>query len=106
GPGSEHEVLVQLVNAPDAAPQVKKDHQDMLRLMNPHKATSEELDPKTPKARRTLLYNARMQRIDDACQKCHDSDNDVHWKFDKRWPEIIHMNPLPRNNGAGVQKAN
>ena len=34
----------------------------------------------------------RMLRIDLFCQKCHDIDNDVHWQFDKRWPEVIHMN--------------
>jgi len=31
-----------------------------------------------------------MNQIDIFCQKCHDIDNDVHWKFDKTWPKIVH----------------
>jgi hypothetical protein len=31
----------------------------------------------------------RIGRIDQACQKCHDPDNDVHWSFDK-WKAIAH----------------
>jgi hypothetical protein len=35
---------------------------------------------------------ARMQRIDNFCQKCHDLDNDVNWVFANSWPKIVHMN--------------
>ncbi len=32
------------------------------------------------------IYN----RVNDMCQKCHDIDNDPHFKFEVRWPEVIH----------------
>jgi Cytochrome c554 and c-prime len=35
----------------------------------------------------------RMLRIDRVCQECHDVDNDVKYKFEKRWPEIAHPSP-------------
>ncbi len=54
-------------------------------LMNPFKPK----DGETP-AERT----ARMNRLDAACQKCHDTDNDVHWSIDK-WTtkKIVHREP-------------
>ncbi len=67
GPGSEH---------------INNVHNKQIHLaMNPFKpkpgATKEE-------------EAARLNRLDQSCQKCHDSDNDVHWKLAKRWPEIEH----------------
>jgi hypothetical protein len=53
-------------------------------LMNPYKAP-----PNETAAQRQI----RELRIEKDCQKCHDLDNDVHWKFDQRWPEIIHHTP-------------
>src|SRR5262249_32738647 len=38
---------------------------------------------------------ARLTKINVFCQTCHDSDNDVHWNFQKRWADIAH--PTPRN---------
>ena len=80
GPGSEH----------------VKNKLDMKihALINPFKATAEELDPKTDPARRKILHDRRMNAIDQSCQKCHDHDNDVHWTFEK-WTKkhIIHMMP-------------
>ena len=35
----------------------------------------------------------RPVAMGDFCQKCHDMDNDVHWDFSKRWPEVEHMTP-------------
>jgi hypothetical protein len=32
-------------------------------------------------------------RIDASCQKCHDTDNSVHFNFEKYWPKIEHKNP-------------
>lgn len=32
----------------------------------------------------------RINALDQACQKCHDQDNDVHWDFKKKWPGIVH----------------
>jgi hypothetical protein len=36
---------------------------------------------------------ARKLRIDGFCQSCHDIDNDVKYKFEKRWPDIDHPSP-------------
>jgi hypothetical protein len=35
----------------------------------------------------------RMHRIADSCVICHDIDNDVHFKFEKRWPDVAHPTP-------------
>jgi hypothetical protein len=72
GPCSEH------VNKPN--------NKAMRLLINPlgyHGANTE-----TPAAK-----NARMQMIDNFCQKCHDLDNDVHWSFEVKWPKVVHMTP-------------
>jgi hypothetical protein len=53
-------------------------------LLNPWKAPPDE----TPPARAN-----RLLRIDKACQECHDSDNDVHWDYAKKWPKIAHPTP-------------
>jgi hypothetical protein len=55
----------------------------MLALMNPYKTKPGE----TPEER-----ERRINRLDQSCQKCHDTDNDVHWSIDK-WVKgkIIHM---------------
>jgi hypothetical protein len=50
-------------------------------MMNPWKATPNETE------------EHRLQRIDDSCQRCHDSENDVHWTnggFKRNWPQIAH----------------
>jgi Cytochrome c554 and c-prime len=53
------------------------------RLLNPW---AKHFNPNLPQ-------QARLQKIDNFCQNCHDIENDVHWQFSKRWPEVIHMNP-------------
>ena len=50
-------------------------------VMNPWKAKAGESAEQ--KAQRQL-------RIDKFCSECHDIDNDVHFKFEKRWPAIAH----------------
>jgi len=47
---------------------------------------------------KNLPQQARLQKIDNFCQNCHDIENDVHWQFAKRWPEVIHMNPPANGN--------
>jgi hypothetical protein len=49
----------------------------LVALMNPYKTRPNESDEEKKK---------RINRLDLSCQKCHDQDNDVHWKFDK-WKE-------------------
>jgi hypothetical protein len=47
----------------------------------------------------------------DMCQKCHDPDNDPHFKFEKNWLQVIHgknakapIPPPPPAAAAAVQK--
>jgi hypothetical protein len=79
GPGSLHVKQMTEGAPPDAR---------LLALMNPFKTPPSE----TPAAKAQ-----RLNRLDASCQKCHDIDNDVHWKIDK-WVEgkIIHMEPKGR----------
>jgi hypothetical protein len=52
------------------------------------------LNPWRPSQNETAAQkDERMQRIDNLCQSCHDIDNDVHYKFAKRWPPIVHSTP-------------
>ena len=67
GPASEH---------------VKNPKNEQWRhILNPWKGKENE----TEEQRRQ-----RMLRVNDSCIQCHDVDNDVKFKFEKRWPEIEH----------------
>jgi hypothetical protein len=70
GPASEH------VKNPENA--------QWRKLLNPWKAPEKE----TPEAKEKRLF-----AIDQMCQKCHDPDNDVHWNFKKKWPNVEHHTP-------------
>jgi hypothetical protein len=53
----------------------------MRALLNPFKEKEgESAEEKT----------RRINLMDQACQHCHDQDNDVHWDFKKKWPQIAH----------------
>src|SRR5262249_11495751 len=70
GPGSEH-----------AAHPNNKEWQ---ALMNAWKAPDEE----TPQAK-----EKRHDRVEQFCQTCHDTENDVTWKdnaFPRKWKKIAH----------------
>jgi hypothetical protein len=54
-------------------------------LMNPFRPQENETPEATTK---------RLNLIDQACQKCHDTDNDVHWDFKKKWPSISHVEDI------------
>jgi hypothetical protein len=69
GPGSLH------------AAQGGKTPAALLALMNPYKVPADE----TPEQEKR-----RLSLIDQSCQKCHDTDNDVHWNFAKKWPLVVH----------------
>jgi hypothetical protein len=59
----------------------------LLAEMNPWKAPPNEQPSDKVK---------RLQRIDDACQKCHDPENDVNWTnggFERNWPKVEHKMP-------------
>jgi hypothetical protein len=70
GPGSDH---IQ-----------NKNNKEIRALMNPWRAKPNE----TPGE-----LKERTNRIDQTCQKCHDTDNDVTWDFVKKWPRIVHPEP-------------
>lgn len=53
----------------------------ILAAINPYKTQPNE----TPGQK-----TARMNRLNDSCQKCHDVDNDVNWNI-KKWDKIVHM---------------
>jgi hypothetical protein len=71
GPGSSH------YNAPSDP--------KWYPLLNPWKAKPNETEAE--KARRVLAIDK------DCCQKCHDSENDVHWSFEEKWPKVVHHTP-------------
>ena len=53
---------------------------------------------KAAEGRAKMLFDRRMSRLDDFCQKCHDPENDVNWtnvSFLKKWVQggIIHNSP-------------
>lgn len=49
------------------------------------------MNPFKPQASATAAEETRrINSLDQACQKCHDQDNDVHWDFKKKWPSIVH----------------
>jgi hypothetical protein len=84
GPGSEHVDFG------------KRTPKQMLDLMNPLRH-----DPNENEQQR----QQRLLKIDLDCQKCHDTENDVHWNFQKKWPSVIHH--TPKNNpppAAGAPK--
>lgn len=49
------------------------------------------MNPWKPKENETAREKTeRMHRVDKFCQGCHDIDNDVHYKFEERWPKVAH----------------
>ena len=73
GPGSRH------VNDPN--------NMALRAEMNPWKAAPDETAEQKER---------RIRRIDDACQRCHDPENDVNWNnggFERNWPKIAHPTP-------------
>jgi hypothetical protein len=65
---------------------VKDNYNEKLNaLMNPYKTQPNETEDQR---------RVRMNQLDASCQKCHDIDNDVHWKIAK-WTEgkIVHKEP-------------
>ncbi len=62
-----------------------KDNEEWQARMNPWRAPAkEDAEQKTK----------RLDRIDQFCQSCHDSENDVTWigekGFKSKWPKVEH----------------
>jgi hypothetical protein len=50
------------------------------------------------------MPQARPTAISSTCLKCHDEENDLHWKYADRWPKIEHPMPedeKPKGSGSG-----
>jgi hypothetical protein len=69
-------------HGPGSAHIADKNNTTLHALMNPYKTKSNE----TPEQKMR-----RENALNDSCQKCHDVDNDVHWKLEK-WVtgKIVH----------------
>lgn len=65
-------------------------------LMNPYKTNAAGLE--------AHVVKHRLNLIDMSCQRCHDTDNDVHWNFNK-WAKIIHTTPPANANPQPAQPA-
>ncbi len=63
-----------------------------------------EMNPwKVPPNETAVQKERRLQRIDDACQRCHDPENDVNWTnggFERNWPKIAHPTPPSEKQDA------
>jgi hypothetical protein len=84
GPGSVH-IKAMAASQPNPP--------GLAALMNPYR---------TPENENEQAKTERMRRLADSCQKCHDTDNDVHWNI-KKWVEgkIVHKEPDLRAGNAG-----
>ena len=61
------------------------------RVLETKKLWRSVMNPWKPKPGETAEDKTQRQlRIDKFCSECHDIDNDVHFKFEKRWPDIAH----------------
>jgi hypothetical protein len=61
-----------------------KDNEEWQARMNPWKA---------PEKEDTEQKKKRMARVDEFCQRCHDTENDVTWTrngFERKWPLVEH----------------
>jgi hypothetical protein len=101
GPGSLH-----TENAEKWAKKLEPLNRDYVATMSPWKIKPDDRLPHSDKlkdvyAGKQKLTPAEQQiviRVSDMCAKCHDPDNDPHFRLEKYWPDIAH--PLPRNNPA------
>lgn len=48
------------------------------------------MSPWKTKADDRLPDKGVLTRIDAVCQKCHDTDNDPHFRFEQYWPKVNH----------------
>jgi nitrate reductase cytochrome c-type subunit len=62
---------------------------------------AKHLAAKTPEERAgiyTLNEERVLLRVNDMCQKCHDTDNDPKFNLEKYWPQIAHPSPVKKKN--------
>jgi hypothetical protein len=85
----------------------------LAKAMSPWKANPQDCLPLPATIQKgfdamTPAEKAIYVRVNDMCTKCHDIDNDPHFKFDKNWLQIIHGKnanaPIPAP-AAAAQKA-
>jgi hypothetical protein len=69
-----------------------------VRLPEPAKLLKAAAAP-TPEERNKILTPAEdrlLLRVHDVCYKCHDIDNDPHFKLEQFWPKIYHTAKNPQ----------
>jgi hypothetical protein len=101
GPGSAHAAASANLQFRSALSPWKNNPGDVLPLP----ATMQKgIDAMKPGEKAVFL------RVSDMCQKCHDIDNDPHFKVDTYWPKIIHGKnakaPIPPPAPAGAAAQN
>jgi hypothetical protein len=62
----------------------KPNNKEIYQYINKYKYRGKDAEDEADK-------NTRMLQIESSCVKCHDPDNDVNWKFDTRWKDVVHM---------------
>jgi hypothetical protein len=99
GPGSAHVGAPQNAQFKAAMSPWKRDPMDLLPVPG---ILLKGIGAMTPAEKAVYL------RVNDMCMKCHDTDNDPHFQFNKNWPQIIHGKranaPIPPPGAAAQNK--
>jgi hypothetical protein len=53
-------------------------------------AKAKEPDPRKGEALLNAAENQVYLKVYEACTKCHDLDNDPHFKLEVYWPKVVH----------------
>ncbi|MFO0807020.1 MAG: multiheme c-type cytochrome [Gemmataceae bacterium] len=82
-------------HGPGSLHSADKDNRAYYPHLSPWKSQPNELLPTADKIARGLDGLTKPEkdillRVDQMCQKCHDTDNDPRFKFEKYWPVIVH----------------
>lgn len=105
GPGSLH-----ADNAEKWAKKLEPLNPDYVASMSPWKIKPQDRLANKDKLKEVYegkqkLTPAEQQiviRVSDMCAKCHDPDNDPHFRLEKYWPEVAH--PSPAREEANPKK--
>lgn len=101
GPGSEH--VANPLNKKfslELSPW-KKDPTDHLPALAKFKQWNDEKDEAKKQKIFNQAENQMILRVHDQCQKCHNLENDPHFKFEAFWPKVAHSK---KPNAVGPKK--
>ena len=90
GPGSLHSAKGDDATLYKYLSPWKRQPTDKLPEMKKILAAGAETDPEKRNGLFTAAEKSVLLRVDAACQKCHDTDNDPHFVFEKYWPKTGH----------------